>query len=237
MKRLLLSFLLLGVSPFVGCGGSSGSGGTTPPTPTLQSITIAPANPSIAAGGTQQFSATGTYSDGSTKAVSANWLSASPSVATINTSGLATGVAAGTTNITATSGSITGQTTLTVTVVPLVSIAVTPATKTVAPNGTQQYTATGTYADQSTKIITATVTWTASGREHHCGRPCDRRDAGCNLDDHRNAGNDFRHGDAYHYEPAGIDSGDSVNGVGRSQRYPAVHCDLEPRPLRSPRPL
>src|SRR5450755_4742971 len=162
MKRLLVSILLLGVSLFVGCGGSSGSGGTTPPAPTLQSIAISPASPSIAAGSTQQFSATGTYSDGSTKAVAANWLSATQSVATINVSGLATGVAAGTSTISASSGSVTGTTTLTVNPVPLVSIAVTPATASVAPNGTQQFTATGTYADHSTQNITSSVTWSAS---------------------------------------------------------------------------
>ena len=65
MKRLLLAFLLVGVSLFVGCGGSSG--GTTPPaTVTLVSITITPSSPSITVGATQQFTATGTYSDQST---------------------------------------------------------------------------------------------------------------------------------------------------------------------------
>ena len=162
MKRLLLTVLLLGVSLFVGCGGNSGSGGVTPPpAPTLVSIAISPASSSIVVGSTQQFSATGTYSDGSTKAVAANWLSATPSVATINTSGLATGVAAGTSMITATSGSISGQTTLTVTN-PLVSIAVTPSPVTLPVKAQQAFTATGTYADHSTQIITSSVTWQSS---------------------------------------------------------------------------
>ena len=160
MKRLLLAFLLLGVSLFVGCGGSSG-GSTPPPTATLQSITITPSSPTISAGSTQQFSATGTYSDGSTKAVAANWLSAPSSVATINTSGLATGVAAGTGSISASSGSIVGTTTLTVTN-PLVSITVTPATATVAPKGQQQFIATGNYAFGPPQDITSSVTWSAS---------------------------------------------------------------------------
>ena len=104
----------------------------------------------------------GSYSDGSMKVVSANWLSSSTSVATINTSGMATGVAAGTSTITATSGSVVGSTTLTVNPVALVSIAVTPGTASVAPNGTQQYTATGTYANGTTQNITSSVTWSAS---------------------------------------------------------------------------
>ena len=163
MKRLLLAFLLLGVSLFVGCGGSSG-GSTPPPVVTLQSIAITPSGPSITAGSTQQFKATGSYSDGSTKDLTsaANWLSATQSVATINVSGLATAVAAGTSSISASSAGITGTTTLTVTAVPLVSIAVTPPTASVAPNGQQAFTAIGTYADQSTKNITTSVTWSAS---------------------------------------------------------------------------
>ena len=167
MKRLLLSLLLLGVSLFVACGGSSGSGsgGTNPPPPvTLSSITVSPASPSITAGATQQFSATGNYSDGTTKdlTATATWSSASTSVATVSASGLATGVAAGTSNISATFGGVVGTATLTVTQVSLLSIAVTPATASVAANSTQQFTATGTYADGSMKDITSSVTWSAS---------------------------------------------------------------------------
>jgi Bacterial Ig-like domain (group 2) len=168
MQKWLLSLLLVGVCLFVGCGGSSGSGPTPPPTtPTLTAITVTPANPAIALGTTQptqQFAATGTYSDGSTKVLTstANWVSSNPAVATVNTTGLATGMTAGTTTIGATSGTISGSTVLTVNPAPLVSITVTPATMTVAPNGTQQFTATGKYADGSTQNITSSVTWSAS---------------------------------------------------------------------------
>jgi hypothetical protein len=75
----------------------------------LQSIAVTPANPSIAKGLTQQFTATGTYSDGSTQNIttSVTWASGTTSVATIGAStGLATGVSAGTTQITATQSSI-----------------------------------------------------------------------------------------------------------------------------------
>jgi hypothetical protein len=72
-------------------------------TPTLKSIAVTPASPSITKGATQQFTATGTYSDGSAKNIttSVNWASGTTSVATIGTSGLATGVGVGTSNITA----------------------------------------------------------------------------------------------------------------------------------------
>jgi trimeric autotransporter adhesin len=171
MQKWLLSLLLVGVTLFVGCGGSSGSGPTPPPTtPTLTAITVTPANPAIALGTTQptqQFAATGTYSDGSTKVLTstANWVSSNPAVATVNTTGLATGMTAGTTTITATSGAITGSTVLTVNPAPLLSIAVSPSTATVspvAPGNTQQFTATGTYADGTMQNITSSVTWSAS---------------------------------------------------------------------------
>ena len=84
---------------------------------TLQSIAVTPANPSIAKGLTQQFTATGTYSDGSTQNLTTQvtWASATTSVATITSGGLATGVATGTSTISATLGGITGSTVLTVT--------------------------------------------------------------------------------------------------------------------------
>ncbi len=88
---------------------------------TLQSIAVTPANPTIPAGATQQFTATGTYSDSSTQNLTSQvtWASTSAAVATINATGLATGVSAGTTTISATSGSVSGSTTLTVQAAPL----------------------------------------------------------------------------------------------------------------------
>ena len=84
--------------------------------PVLVSVVVTPANAAIAAGGTQQYTATGTYSDASTQNLTgtATWSSTSAATATINSAGLATGVASGTTTIQATSGSVSGSTGLTV---------------------------------------------------------------------------------------------------------------------------
>ena len=84
---------------------------------TLQSIAVTPANPSIAKGATQQFTATGTFSDNSTQNLTGQvtWASATTAVATITAGGLATGVAAGTSTISATLGAVSGSTVLTVT--------------------------------------------------------------------------------------------------------------------------
>ncbi len=133
--------------------------------PTLVSIAVTPANPSIAKGRTQAFTATGTYSDNSTQNLtsSATWTSATTSVATITSAGVATGVGTGTSTIQATSGSISGSTVLTVTPPALVSIAVTPANASVQVGSTPaQYTATGTYSDNSTQNLTSSVTWVST---------------------------------------------------------------------------
>lgn len=135
---------------------------------TLKSIAVTPASPSIVAGNTQQFTATGTYSDNSTKNIttSVTWKSSNTAFATIGAAtGLATGVAAGTTQITATQGSIVSPNdplTVTAPVVTLRSIAVTPVSPSISIGNTLQFTATGTYSDNSTKNITTSVTWASS---------------------------------------------------------------------------
>ncbi|WP_374089793.1 N,N-dimethylformamidase beta subunit family domain-containing protein [Methylomicrobium lacus] len=88
---------------------------------TLQSITVTPANPTIAIGATSQFTATGNYSGGGALNLTSQvtWTSATPTVASINATGLATGVSAGTSNITATLSGVTGSTVLTVQSAPL----------------------------------------------------------------------------------------------------------------------
>jgi len=104
----------------------------TGPAPTLQSVSVTPANPTIAVSATQQFTATGTYSDGSTNDLTSlvTWASSATAVATINSSGLASGVSAGSTTITATSGSVNGTTALTV------NTAALTITTTALPGGT-----------------------------------------------------------------------------------------------------
>lgn len=135
---------------------------------TLKSIAVTPASPSIVAGNTQQFTATGTYSDNSTKNITTSvaWKSSNTTFATIGgATGLATGVAAGTTQITATQGSIVSPNdplSVTAAVVTLKTIAVTPASPNIGIGNTLQFTATGTYSDNSTKNITSSVTWASS---------------------------------------------------------------------------
>ena len=141
-----------------------GTAGLTVTPAVLVSIGVSPVTASIAAGHTQQFTATGTYSDLSTANLtnSVTWSSSLTGTATVSSSGLATGVATGATTITATSGLIFGTAGLTVTPAVLVSIGVSPVTASIAAGHTQQFTATGTYSDLSTANLTNSVTWSSS---------------------------------------------------------------------------
>jgi uncharacterized protein YjdB len=100
--------------------GISGQTTLTVSNATLSSVAITPANPSVAQGSTQQFTATGTFTDATTQDITLNthWSSSSASVATIangpNGAGLASTTAPGTTVIGANSGGTTSSTTMTV---------------------------------------------------------------------------------------------------------------------------
>jgi hypothetical protein len=139
---------------------------------TLVSIAVTPTNPSIAKGTTQQFAATGTYTDNSTQDITTavTWASTSTAVGTVSnvtgSQGLATGIALGDTTIRATlsnsSASVSGATNLHVTNETLVAIGITPSNPTIAKGTDRQFVATGTYTDNSTQNLTATVTWNSS---------------------------------------------------------------------------
>jgi uncharacterized protein (TIGR03437 family) len=93
----------------------------TPPPPMLTRIIVSPANATIAAGETQQFTAHGfDQNDQEVTGLTFAWAASNQSVATINQSGLATGGNAGTIGITASSGNVTSRpATLSVTAPPV----------------------------------------------------------------------------------------------------------------------
>src|SRR5579864_3401182 len=129
----------------------------------LVSISVTPTPVSIAIGTDQQFSAVGSFNDGSTQLLtSVTWTSSSSSVATVNSAGLATAVGTGSATITASSGSVNGTAALTVTGATVTSIAVTPANSNMPVGTTKQFTATATFSDSSTEDVTAVVLWGSS---------------------------------------------------------------------------
>jgi hypothetical protein len=146
---------------FDGMASNSATLAVTPPVVVLVEITSD--GDSIALGETQQYSATATYSNGTTVDVTAtaSW-SSDEVVATVN-AGLASGVGEGTATITASlGGAQSGPASLAVTPAVLESIEVTPAAvDSLAVDQTQQFTAVGTYSDGTTVDITLQVTWNA----------------------------------------------------------------------------
>jgi alpha-tubulin suppressor-like RCC1 family protein len=149
----------------------SGSTTLTVTAAALVSIGITPALPTLPAGLTQPLAATGMYTDGTTQDLTATvtWSSSPPSVAAVSnlsgSKGLATAIAPGVAVVSAVDPAtgITGSTSLTVTSAVLDSIAIAPPAL-ILPLGTnRQLTATGTFSDGSTKDITTSVTWSASG--------------------------------------------------------------------------
>jgi trimeric autotransporter adhesin len=135
----------------------------------LVAITVSPATASVAAGDTQQFTATGHYLTGPTQNLtdSVTWSSSSSSATISNASGsqgLVTGVSTGAVTITASdpSATLSGTAALVVTPAVLVAVTVSPTTASVAAGDTQQFTATGVYSDTSMVNLTDSVTWSSS---------------------------------------------------------------------------
>jgi uncharacterized protein YjdB len=70
-------------------------------------VAVSPSGASVVAGKTQQYTAQGTYSDGSMKALSArDWATSDSTIATINSGGLLTGVKQGSVTVSAKSGTV-----------------------------------------------------------------------------------------------------------------------------------
>jgi hypothetical protein len=146
-------------------GSISGSTSVTVTPATLVSIQLTPPTPSIPLGVTQQFTATGIYTDSTAQnlTTTVTWSSNAGAVATISNAagsqGLATPATVGSATIQATLGTVSGSTTLNVAPAQLVSLQVTPAIPSVAKGLTKQFTATGTFTDNSTQDLTSQVTW------------------------------------------------------------------------------
>ena len=136
--------------------------------PALTSIGVAPVNPSLTLGATQQFVATGTYTNGTSQNITASvtWASSDTAVATISNAagshGHATSVGQGSSVVSAAAGAISGSTTLTVTAAALTSLTVSPANPTVALGGMTQFTAIAGYSNGTSVDVSAQVLWSSS---------------------------------------------------------------------------
>ena len=156
---------------------SASAGGTSGATATvtvdqLQSISVTPANQTVAVGATQQYDAMGTFltPGGTTTTMDITTIATWASTNTNVTIGASTGLA--TVSTTATSGStstisatlygVTGSTTLTVGAAAAVSLSVTPGTPTIAIGNALALVATENWSDGTTGHTPAgPVTWSS----------------------------------------------------------------------------
>jgi trimeric autotransporter adhesin len=112
----------------------------------------------------QQFTATGSYSDGSSRDITllAIWTSSALSTATVTSSGLVQGINAGSVTISASAGGIKQTTTITVTAPTISFISVSPDGLTLPIGINQQYIATATYTDGTSQDLVSGVAWNSS---------------------------------------------------------------------------
>src|SRR5213080_395037 len=142
--------------------GKSSTAALTVTTVPVSSVAISPATGSIRVGQKLQLTATPQDSMGGTlSGRTVMWASGDTSVAIVSPSGQVTGVAPGSAPITAMSEGKNSTATITVTIVPVASLAISPATATTRVGQTLQLTATP--KDSAGGTLTGrTVTWTSS---------------------------------------------------------------------------
>lgn len=116
----------------------------------------------------RQFTATGTFSDGTTADVTTSvaWSSSDPSIATVSNAvgspGLATTVATGTAEIRAELDGVTGSATLTVSADRLVAIEVKPTDPSIVLGTTKNFVVAGTLSTGDVRNLTQLATWSSS---------------------------------------------------------------------------
>lgn len=148
--------------------GVSGSAAVTVSASPLVSIAVTPDPLNMILGLPGTLTATGSYQNGTTQDLTkqVTWSVGDSTIASISnlaaSAGQVTALTVGTTSAIATLGSIAGKSVVSISQAKLVSIAVTPATATVTAGAKQQFTATGSYDNNTTTDLTTQVTWSSS---------------------------------------------------------------------------
>src|SRR6516164_7234785 len=124
MRRDLIGYLAWAIGALTVLTNASCGGHEFWASP-IVSISVTPPAPSLLTGAQQQFTASATYQNGSTKVLGVPaWTTSNATIVFINSSGVATAVATGSATISASSEGISGSTTVSVTTSPLNSIQV-----------------------------------------------------------------------------------------------------------------
>ncbi len=163
----LASGLNAGATTITATAGSvSGTATLSVTTATLTSITIDPPNPIAPPRSKIQLTAIGMFSDGSQLVLSGvSWHTTSARYAMVNGNGVLRTKKATSQPVVvyATLNGVTGQTTLTITSKTIQSLAITPATPTIAAGTTQAFALIATLSDGVTQVdLTPSARWQTS---------------------------------------------------------------------------
>ncbi len=142
--------------------GHSDSSTVTVTAPTVASVSVSPTSATLRVGNTSQLTATVRDAGGNLlTGHTVTWASSATAAATVSASGLVTAVAPGSATITATSDGKSGTSAITVTLVPVSSVTVTPKNDTLTVGANVQLSAT--LKDSAGNTLTGrTITWATS---------------------------------------------------------------------------
>lgn len=127
----------------------------------VATVSATPSSLSVVVGNTEQLTAVVKDSSGASLTGRAVAWSSNNAAATVDGNGLVTAVSAGTATITATSEGKSGTSVVTVTLVPVATVVVSPTSASVMTGATQQLTATPTDANGNA-LTGRSVTWSSS---------------------------------------------------------------------------
>lgn len=166
--RQLLTVVLAAAA--LACSSEKSPGPQAARLVSLQVLPAAAGPLTVPLGGSVRFTASGTYSDGETRDLTASvvWSSSAPAVVAISnaagSAGVATAAALGTSDVSATdpeTGS-TARAPVEVVAAQVVSLAVSPLAPTLLVGSTLQLAADATLTDETVADLAASVTWTSS---------------------------------------------------------------------------
>lgn len=132
--------------------------------PVLSSIVVQGKSAALPLGISEQLTATGTYSDSSTRDLTASavWTSASPGVLAVSGAGSVVAKSIGSAAVAASVSNVTGNATVSVTTAQPVSLSVSASNASLPVGDTLQLSAVAAYTDGSTRDLTGSALWSSS---------------------------------------------------------------------------
>jgi hypothetical protein len=159
-----LSGQAVGTAEVVATDGTvSGSVSVTVGAATLTQVTVTAPESSLPLDESEQLTATGTYTDGTTQNLtsSVTWQAGPTSIASISAQGQLKGLNQGAAQISAAYQNLTGTASVTVGAAALVQISVTAPRANLPLGESESLSATGTFSNGNTQNVTSLVTWQA----------------------------------------------------------------------------